>query len=278
MRNSWIVVVCALVVAVGGIAAPIPPDKAGCSDPALFPTRIPGYRIENCKIEDYGVFEFYATKGPKTPVEGKYTFITYAYTGEQGREPSALAVVRNYDNAIRQVGGTILQTIPTWWVNAKIVKNGQETWVQAEKGNGKIWLRIVEKTTMTQSIVADAAAFSNGIRAEGHAAVYGITFDTDKADIKPESAQTIAEIAKLLKSDAGLKVAVVGHTDATGAVPHNLKLSQDRAQAVMQALIRDHGIDAARLQAFGCGPFAPVATNDTDDGRARNRRVELVKQ
>ncbi len=278
MRKSWIALLCALVVSVGGVAAAAPPDQTGCNDHPLFPTRMPDYRIENCKIEDYGVFEFYATKGPKTPVEGKFTFITYAYTGERGREPSGLAVVRNYENAIRQVGGTILQTIPTWWVNAKIVKNGQETWVQAEKGNGKIWLRIVEKTAMTQSIVADAAAFSNGIRAEGHAAVYGITFDTDKADIKPESAQALGEIAKMLKADASLKVAVVGHTDATGAVPHNLKLSQDRAQAVMQALIRDHGIDAGRLQAFGCGPFAPVATNDTDDGRARNRRVELVKQ
>jgi len=278
MRSSWIALPCVLALSVAGLALAAPADQAGCKDHPLFPTRMPDYRIENCKVEDYGVYEFFATKGPKTPVEGKFTFITYAYTGERGKEPNGLAVVRNYENAIRQVGGTILQTVPNWWVNAKIVKNGQETWVQAEKGNGKIWLRIVEKTTMQQSIVADAAAFSTGIRAEGHAAVYGITFDTDKADIKPESAQAIAEIAKLLASDPGLKVAVVGHTDSTGAVAHNLKLSQDRAQAVMQALIRDHGIDAGRLQAFGCGPFAPVATNDTDEGRAKNRRVELVKQ
>jgi hypothetical protein len=75
-----------------------------------------------------------------------------------------------------------------------------------------------------------------------------------------------------------LKIFVVGHCDNTGSVDHNLKLSQDRAQSVMQALIRDHGIASARLRACGCGLYAPVASNDAEDGRAKNRRVELVKQ
>ncbi len=278
MRSSCIALSCVLVLSVAGIAAAAPPDAAGCKDHPLFPTRMPEYRLEACKIEEYGVYQFFATKGPKIPVEGRFTFITYAFTGQRNAEPSGLAVVRNYEDAIRKVGGTILQSVPTWWVNAKIVKNGQETWVQAEKGNGKIWLRIVEKKAMEQYVEADAAAFSNDIRSSGHAAVYGITFDTDQADLKPESAQTIGEIAKLLASDPGLKVAVVGPTDNTGSVAHNLQLSQDRAKAVMQALIRDHGIAAGRLQSYGCGPYAPVASNDSDEGRAKNRRVELVKQ
>ncbi len=278
MRNSRIVLTGGLLLALAGSAAAAAPDQAGCKDHALFPTRMPDYRIESCKVEEYGVYDFFVTKGPKTPVEGKFTFITYVFTGQRNAEPSGLAVVRNYENALRKIGATNLQSVLTWWVNGKIVKNGQEVWAQAEKGNGKIWLRIVEKTAMEQHVVADAAAFSNDIRSTGHAAVYGITFDTDKADIKPESAQTIGEIAKLLASDPGLKVAVVGHTDNTGSVDHNLKLSQDRAQAVMQALVRDHGIAAGRLQAYGCGPYAPVASNDADDGRAKNRRVELVKQ
>ena len=82
---------------------------------------MPQYRIADCKTEDYGVYEFYVTKGPKTPVEGKYTFITYSFTGPQTSEPSALAIVRNYENAIKQAGGTIVQIQPTWWVNGKIV-------------------------------------------------------------------------------------------------------------------------------------------------------------
>jgi len=253
-------------------------DKAGCVDHPLFPTRMPDYRIEACKVENFGLYEFFVTKGPKVPVEGKFTFITYTFTGPRANEPSAVAVVRNFENAIKKAGGTILQTVPTWWVNGKIVQDGREVWVQAEKGNGKIWLRIVEKQEMEQVIVADAAAFGNDIRTTGHAAVYGIYFDTGKSAIKPESAQAIGEIAKLLKNDPGLKVHVVGHTDNVGGRDANIKLSQARGEAVLQALVSDHGIAAARLSSYGCGPFAPVASNDTEEGRAKNRRVELVKQ
>jgi OOP family OmpA-OmpF porin len=277
MTKASIVLMSAMVLLLApGLAAQS--DAAGCKDHPLFPTRMPDYRIAACKVEDFGVYEFFATKGPKTPVEGKFTFLTYSFTGERASEPSGLAIVRNYENAIRKVGGTILQSDPQRWVNGKIVKDGQEVWAQIEKGNGKIWLRIVEKKGMEQYIVADAAAFANDIRTTGHAAVYGIYFDTGKSTIKPESAPAIGEIAKLLKADPGLKVQVVGHTDNVGDVDGNIKLSQDRGAAVLQALVRDHGIAPARLRSYGCGQFAPVASNDTEEGRAKNRRVELVKQ
>lgn len=253
-------------------------DASGCKDHSLFPSRMPDYRIEACKVEDFGRYEFYAVKGPKTPAEGRFTFITYAYTGAKGAEPSGLAVVRNYENAMTSVGGAVLQSDPNRWINGKITKDGLEAWAQVEKGNGKIWLRIIEKKAMEQHITADAAALGNDIRSTGHVAVYGINFDTAKSTIKPESAQAIAEIGKLLKADPGLKVFVVGHTDNVGSVDSNMKLSQERAEAVLQSLVKDHGIGADRLRAAGCGTFSPVATNDTDEGRAKNRRVELVKQ
>jgi OOP family OmpA-OmpF porin len=283
MNNSWhhlirITLLSAAFLLLTVASAVGQADMAGCKDNPLFPSRMPQYRIGACKVEDFGVYEFFSMKGAKTPVEGKFTFITYSFTGPDANEPSGLAVIRNYENALKKVGGTILQSDPQRWVNGKIVKDGQEIWAQIEKGNGKIWLRIVEKQAMEQHIVADAAAFSNDIRSTGHAAVYGIYFDTGKADIKPESAQAIGEIGKLLKADPALKVFVVGHTDNTGAVEGNVKLSDARAQAVMQALIRDQGIAPARLRATGCGQYAPVAANDTEEGRAKNRRVELVKQ
>ena len=253
-------------------------DKTGCEDHSLFPTRMPGYFIANCKVEEFGVYEFWTEKGArvKVPVEGKFTFITYRLQ-DRKQEPSALAVVRNYENAIRKAGGTNLQINPKWWVNGKIVKGGQEVWAQAEKGNGLIWLRIVEKKAMEQYVVADAASLGNDIKATGRAAVYGINFDTGKSTIKPDSAEAIAEIAKLLKSQPGLKLGVVGHTDNVGGIDSNIKLSKDRAEAVLNALVRTHGIAASRLKAFGCGLFAPVASNETEEGRAKNRRVELVK-
>lgn len=253
-------------------------DKGGCKDHPLFPSRMPDYVIESCKTEDFGAYEFQATKGPKNRIEGKFTFITYAFTGKRDAEPNGIAVVRNYENAIQKVGGVIVQRDPERWTNGKIDKDDQQTWFEAHKGNGKIWLRIVEKKAMAQAIVADATIFSNELKATGHTAVYGIYFDTAKSTIKPESAQAIGEIAKLLKTDPGLKIFLVGHTDSQGGVESNLKLSQDRGEAVLKALVQDHGIAAARLKSFGCGLFSPVASNDTEEGRAKNRRVELVKQ
>jgi outer membrane protein OmpA-like peptidoglycan-associated protein len=140
------------------------------------------------------------------------------------------------------------------------------------------WLAIVEKGTMKQDIAADAAALGAGIKAEGRIAVYGIQFDTGKADIKPASEPALVEIAKLLKSQPALKLHVVGHTDNVAGLDLNLKLSKARAESVVQALSTRHGVAAVRLIAHGVGPVAPVASNDAEGGRAKNRRVELVKQ
>lgn len=277
MKKLWIVIATGLVFFLStDVFAKA--DAAGCKDFSLFPSRMPEYQIEACKAEAFGRYEFYSVKGPKNPVEGRFTFITYAYTGPKGSEPSGMAVVRNYENAITSVGGEVLQNDPNRWINGKITKEGLEVWAQVEKGNGKIWLRIIEKKAMEQHITADATALGNDIRSKGHVAVYGINFDTAKSTIKPESAQAIAEIGKLLVADPGLKIFVVGHTDNVGSIDSNTKLSQDRAEAVLQSLVKDHGIAADRLRTAGCGVFAPVATNDSEEGRAKNRRVELVKQ
>ena len=131
---------------------------------------------------------------------------------------------------------------------------------------------------MAQDVVADAAALANDIRANGHAAVYGIYFDTGKSTIKPESAAGHRRDRQAAERRSGLKIFVVGHTDNEGSVESNITLSQARGEAVLQALVREHGIAAARLRSWGCGLFAPVASNDSPEGRAKNRRVELVKQ
>jgi outer membrane protein OmpA-like peptidoglycan-associated protein len=108
--------------------------------------------------------------------------------------------------------------------------------------------------------------------------INGILFDTGKADIKPESDAALAEVSKLLKGDPKLLVYVVGHTDNVGGLAANMDLSRRRAAAVSQLLTTKYGIPAAQLSPFGNGPYAPVASNDSEDGRAANRRVELVKQ
>jgi OmpA-OmpF porin, OOP family len=137
---------------------------------------------------------------------------------------------------------------------------------------------IVTETALTQDVVANAAALEGGLTSSGHAVVNGILFDTGKADVKPESAPALLEVAKLLKQYPTLKVYVVGHTDNVGVLAANIDLSKRRAASVMQALIAQYGIPALRLRAYGDGPYAPVGSNDSEDGRALNRRVELVKQ
>lgn len=253
-------------------------DKAGCKDHPLFPTRMPGYVIRDCKTEEFGRYEFRTPNARvKVPVEGRFTFITYGIA-DRKNEPAAVAVVRNYEAAILKAGGKILNAAPAWWLNGKLTKDGQEVWVEAERGNGLIWLRIVEKKGMTQYIVADAAAMGGDLKSTGHVAVYGIYFDTNKSEVKADSKAALEEIAKLLKQSPALKLKVVGHTDMTGNLDANRALSQARAEAVVQALVSQHGIAASRLRGYGVGPLCPVASNDTEEGKAKNRRVELVKE
>ena len=139
-----------------------------------------------------------------------------------------------------------------------------------------ILLTVVEKQAMQQDVTLDAA-MAQGLDNVGSVAVYGIYFDTGKSEIKPESEPALTEIAKLLTQNAALKVLIVGHTDMVAGLASNMKLSQARAQAVVSELTTKHGIAAARMTPMGVGPCAPVTSNKTEDGRAKNRRVELVE-
>ena len=112
----------------------------------------------------------------------------------------------------------------------------------------------------------------------GKAVVYGVYFDFNKTDITPESTATLTEITKLLQQDLKLRLYVVGHTDNVGGFDYNMDLSQRRAEAVVKELAARYQVDGSRLKALGVGPAAPVTSNETEEGRARNRRVELVKQ
>jgi outer membrane protein OmpA-like peptidoglycan-associated protein len=115
------------------------------------------------------------------------------------------------------------------------------------------------------------------IHDSGKVALYGLYFDTDKDTVKAESQPTLAEIAKLLKSEPSLRLHVVGHTDNQGKLDYNLDLSHRRAVSVVGELTRMFGVTANRLDAFGCGVYSPVASNESEEGRAKNRRVELVQ-
>lgn len=138
---------------------------------------------------------------------------------------------------------------------------------------------IVEVRPMTQNmVVVSADEMSRAISSSGRVALYGIMFDTNMADIKPQSKPALEQIARLMKKEPKLRLHVVGHTDNVGGFESNLGLSRRRAEAVVAALTRQYGIAANRLTANGVAYLAPVAVNTTEDGRAKNRRVELVPQ
>jgi OmpA-OmpF porin, OOP family len=142
-----------------------------------------------------------------------------------------------------------------------------------------VLLDVVEDKPMEAKMVTvDAATMAKDIAATGRVALYGLYFDTDKAELKQESAPSLAEIGKLLKGQPDLKVYIVGHTDNVGVFDYNMSLSQRRAKSVVDQLIKSYGIAPERLKPAGAGMIAPVASNDDEAGRSKNRRVEIVKQ
>ena len=146
-------------------------------------------------------------------------------------------------------------------------------------GRVSVFVQLVESASMDRKMVTlKAEDISTNIAREGRAVFYGILFDFDKADIKPESEPQLVEMAKALKADPKLKVFIVGHTDNQGKLDYNAGLSQRRADAVVKALSAKHGIQANRITARGMASLGPVATNRTEEGRAKNRRVEMVEQ
>jgi outer membrane protein OmpA-like peptidoglycan-associated protein len=126
-------------------------------------------------------------------------------------------------------------------------------------------------------VSVSAEKMASSIHDTGRVALYGIYFEFNKADIKQESAATLGQIAKMLSSDPGLKLLVTGHTDNVGSFESNRTLSERRAQAVVGELVTHYSISSERLFPFGVSFAAPAASNDSEEGRAKNRRVELVR-
>jgi len=279
--RTLLVALATLTLTSAAIAFGQETDRAGCKDyPGI--SRVPGFilrEVGDCEETAFDAHNFLVTengKDTKKSVEGH--MYHFRYRLKQGLPNSSeLQCVRNYQNAARAVGGKILydkNNITTIVLN----KGNKELWLEVNPYHGTEYdLNIIEKEAMKQEVVLDAAAMVSSIADTGSVAIYGINFDTASAVIKPESEPAIDEIAKLLTDNPTLKVGIVGHTDMVGDATSNMKLSQARAQSVITALVSKHGIAAARLVAFGAGPWAPVASNKTDDGRAKNRRVELVE-
>jgi outer membrane protein OmpA-like peptidoglycan-associated protein len=146
-------------------------------------------------------------------------------------------------------------------------------------GHPLIQLEVIEEANFKPTLeVVTAEDMTTKIGQKGHIALYGIYFDFDSDLVKPESDPTLKEIAKALHADAALNIYVVGHTDNKGALEYNEDLSKRRSVAVVNELSSKHGVARDRMVPVGAGLIAPVASNKTEEGRALNRRVELVER
>ena len=299
-----------VTIVLGSLAAPLlfgqAQDVPGSKDHPMI-TRYPGSVIDDYASKAYDSYILPLGKmgqgevAKSQPLEGKFTRIHY--TIPVGR--STLEVFHNYQDALQRAGFQTLFTCAlaqcgtgyiegqTGWcggcsarhVSAKLARPQGDVYVslhvEQDNDTTPAWTEVVvvEMKPMESGLVTvNAESLAGDIQRTGHASIYGIYFDTGKADVKPESDATLKEIAKLLQQNSQLKLYVVGHTDNVGSISSNQDLSQRRADAVLAVLTSKHGVSPARLRAVGAGPIAPVASNDTEEGRAKNRRVELVKQ
>jgi outer membrane protein OmpA-like peptidoglycan-associated protein len=277
MIRCFAMLFAALLLSWCGATAQEEKDIEGGQDHALL-SRMPGYYLSASEVKDFDSFESPYLSGKDARWEGKLTRL--GYTRKTGsKDVSMTQIARNYENAIVKLGGKVLYKDNVRIVNGRIEKGGAVTYVQLAAFNeGRDYeLVVVESQPMTQEVTSDAAALGQSLASTGKAALSGIFFDTDKAVVKLESNPALEEVAKLLKGNGRLKLYVVGHTDNAGTLEHNLKLSSDRAEAVVKALV-GRGIEATRLKSAGVGPYSPNAPNKTDEGKAKNRRVELVEQ
>jgi len=284
-------------------------DSVPVSEVALgeFPyLRLPdGYVYTDRADSDYDRVAFW-TGDRLEWVEGRVFGARVLGDGDQGKTFVLLEYQRNMQAAIQQAGGQ--RIVEGQWpreLRDELAKADPDLGVRYNGGLGDIWNRPVETFVIRRAdraiwiqvtgyqhggslLVAETAAveitsglleaeaLKRQLDADGRVAIQ-VNFAVDEADILPDSQPQIEQVLALLQADPSLQISIEGHTDDTGTADHNRALSQSRARSVAAALT-GRGVDAARLTATGFGQDNPVADNDTAAGKAKNRRVELVKR
>jgi outer membrane protein OmpA-like peptidoglycan-associated protein len=235
-----------------------------------------------------------------TIASGNLTRLVY----ESPKERSPLEVFTNYEQALKgagfeilfeckdkecgpsyassrwaRVNGMRIVSSPMWYLAAKKRSEDMEAYVAISVVKGGHQIDVLEAREMEKGKVkVSIESLRKELVAEGKAVLEGVYFETDKAVLEPESKPALAVIAELLQADPAMKVYIVGHTDTDGDLQHNMTLSRARAQAVVDALTKEHGILLHRLEAHGVGPLSPAKSNRGADGKAGNRRVEMVER
>lgn len=256
-------------------------DKPDCKniEPSYL-GRMKGFFLNNCTSSEYKEHEFFYHgldgKSVRLKKAGEFRRINYQKDKNEPRTVSGDQIRLNYANAVKKIKGKCLSERNTFF---SFTANGNEVFMAIEDADDSddrgYNVVIVEVKAMNQEI---EFSMKEGIDKDGKVALYGILFDTGKSDIKPESAETLKQIASYLNDNPAVKIIVAGHTDNTGTFDGNMTLSKARAESIKNYLIANGKIGTSRLISVGVGQACPVSTNDTEEGRKLNRRVEIVKQ
>lgn len=255
-----------------------PTDAEGCRDSKLV-SRMPGCVVVECASKDFDSTEVVTAKNAEMKtLEGRVEILKYNCGAEA--KVSALAIARNLEGAFKKAGFSVVFSgkAENEFPAATVRKGNQWLSVQTLEDGGDLYYlqKAVLVKGMEQQMEATADSMAEEIKKSGHVAVYGINFDTGKASLKAESNKALDQVLQLMKANAPLRLRIEGHTDDQGNAAANQKLSNDRAESVRAWLVKK-GIKRDRLEAKGFGASKPVADNGLEEGRAKNRRVELVK-
>ena len=250
-------------------------DAEGCKDSQAF-TRMPGSYINQCEKKEFDELEIVVgyknnEKLTKT-VKGQVEHLVY----DSKANSSQVQIQKNYEAALKKNGFTIVLSHKDDNDERFLTGRKGPLWIAFQITQEQYDVTVVQEKAMKQEVDVDASALLEELNKSGHVAVYGIGFDSGKATLKPDSTKVLEQVAKLLKDNADLKLRVEGHTDNQGKGKDNLELSKKRAEAVAEWLARNGG-EKSRLKADGFGDTKPIGDNSTDEGRGKNRRVELVK-
>ncbi len=283
MRKTTLKILIAIIVTLIVKSAFSQSDADGCKDHPLF-NRMPGYFIDNC-AENHNQFEIVIGDGKHQTLEGTVSNYRYNIINEESKRPSAFQVMKNYENAILSKGGekVYLTSKPDndAFVGAtfKMKNNNSIYWLTLYDFNDidaclGYQLTIVKIEDMMQDIRANEMFEKVNL---GKPLTLYINFEIGKSTIKSESQSIVNELFKMLNDNPTIKITIEGHTDNVGNSESNKSLSEQRAASVKAALIKK-GIATDRIQTIGYGQDKPIADNSTEEGRAKNRRVEIKKQ
>lgn len=267
------------------------------------------YQVRN--FDRYFILSLKDNKISNYEINGKITRIQYSI----GKEHSIFEIYKSYENSLKETGFEILTTLNDkncgvnlqeqlyndefnglnklprealnpgddefYYLAVKKQIDDKDIYIVVytafERGDLLVTFDAIEVQSMDKGLVSVKDLETN-LSKNGHIAIYDIHFDTGKSDIKPNSDSALKNIAEYINVHSDKKYIIVGHTDNTGNFEANLKLSKARADAVMNELVTKYSVKAEQLKAYGDGSTAPVARNSTNDGKAKNRRVEIVEQ